>query len=217
MKNLLQKLTGKMKFAENLFRLGLAFAFVASCGVFVSAQTPFPRPNIRNPFPITSPAPKPFISPIQIQQDKYKQFQRQMQVQMFVNKITGYYIDWLIRKNKLQQTPRINLAPTITPLPKFEQNKSFNAKPKVVVTSKLPVTVQSVNLPNTKPSSMPAVFRAHSGIQTISSLNIVGDLGNGTVIVKDAGGKLYSLRLTQPGSVRQNVRAGKQRSRRTRN
>ncbi len=216
MKNLLQKLTGKMKFAENLFRLGLAFAFVASCGVFVSAQTPFPRPNIRNPFPITSPAPKPFISPIQIQQDKYKQLQRQMQVQMFVNKITGYYIDWLIRKNKLQQTPRINLAPTITPLLKFEQNKSFNAKPKVVVTSKLRAIVP-VNSPNKKPMSTPTVYQANSGIQAISSLNIVGDLGNGMVIVKDAGGKLYSLRLTQPGSVRQNVRAGKQRSRRTRN
>ena len=216
MKNLLQKLTGKMKFAENLFRLGLTFAFVASCGVFVSAQTPFPRPNIRNPFPITSPAPKPFISPIQIQQDKYKQFQRQMEAQMFANKITGYYIDWLIRKNKLQQTPRIYFAPTITASPKFDQNIFSEAKPKVVVTSTVPFAAQPVNSTNTKPNSPSVVSQANSGIQTISSLNFVGDLGNGMVIVKDAGGNLYSLRLTQPGSGRQNVRAGKQRSRHTR-
>ncbi len=38
MKNLLQKLNGKMKFAETLFRLGLVFVFVASCAIFASAQ-----------------------------------------------------------------------------------------------------------------------------------------------------------------------------------
>lgn len=101
------------------------------------------------------------------------------------------------------ETPKPVLRFALQPPPVFQTNDVFTRKPAVVLTSTLPARIPALNLSST-----------NSNLQTVPSLNMVSDLGNGVIIVKDAAGNLYSLRVTNAVNIRRGAPARKQQRKR---
>jgi hypothetical protein len=187
MKNLSNNSNGKNKVAIYLTRVTLTFAFTISCAVLTQAQ----------------------INPIQTYLERQK---REQQAQV----IRDFIYDMTIRREarererneRFKQTNPIVLPPLSVqqPLLSSQTNSILSPKTPVVITSALTTPVPTGNL-----------SPVNSQLQSIPSLDMAGDLGNGVVILKDAAGKLYSLRITNAVNAGRSTPARKQsRARRVR-
>jgi len=187
----------KNKFARYFTCAALAFAFAVSGVLFAQAQ----------------------ISPLRVQIDQQQRDRERMIRHGLITDITVGLIKLIAGRGKRdsEAAERVKLfAPVLPPLPLSPiLNKVFTPKQTVVTTSPLPPPVPSVSLSNISVPNQ-NLSPTSSNIQAIPSLNVAGNLGDGTFIVKDAAGRFYSVQITNPGNVRRGARITKQRARRAR-
>ncbi|MGI8639919.1 MAG: hypothetical protein ACR2MG_08180 [Pyrinomonadaceae bacterium] len=183
----------KNKFTCYFTRVALAFSVAISCVLFAQAQ----------------------ISPLRAQIEQQQRERERMIRQSLITDITVGLIKLVAGRGKRDSevAGRINrFAPVLPPLFLPLSNNPFTPKPAVVITSPpvQPLSLSNISVPNQNPSP------TSSNLQAIPSLNVAGNLGDGTFIVKDAAGRLYSVQITNADNARHGARTPKQRARRAR-
>jgi len=175
----------KNKFTARFVRIAALFTLVVSFGIFAQAQT----------------------SPFEAQIERQRLERKRMEINNLVGQVVGGLIRMAVERGK-RDKPLPGLLKPIAPpaLASFKASSSVFSSPSlggllgaptesVFAVAPSFASVQSGGLQEKASvnSNLPA---ANSNLQAIQSLNVAGNLGNGTFIFTDDAGKLYSVRLT---------------------
>lgn len=194
----------KNKFAARILRIAALFTLLISSGLFVQAQG------------------LPLDEYMKRQQNERKMLERNRLITLAV----GGLIEMLGNREKRDKPQPGRLKPVVSspaPSPLFapiaNPSASSLASPGGMFDAAPPAFTQAPSLaPHQSGGSqdnLPANANSSpSGIQAVQTLNVAGNLGNGTFILADAAGKLYSARIAAAPRRAQPARRRARRARR---